>query len=561
MNSNRMQLHSRQSRWIVALLSLTLLLWAAALGDLFRISPLFMWLVKRFPGPWVVFGAMVVCPLVAAILSWRRSRGAPRPLPWRLTSGLGGLLVMAWMATIGYAHLMKVAGPKPPRNPSAPRPIEAQVGLPVFPGAEGFGTRTRAGRGGKVIEVTSLADDGPGSLRAALAEPNPRTIVFRVGGTIELTEHVFINHPFVTVAGQTAPGDGICLKNAGLIVNTHDVLIQHLRVRPGNEGRVDADTNDAIQILGHNGHLDGAHHVVLDHVSVSWSEDETVSTWFGAHDITLSWCIISEALNRSRHRKQTHSAGLLIGDSSYHVSVHHCLLAHNDFRNPLIIEGGTHDLVNNVMYNWGVSPAEVVDYRSNTFLNFVGNYFLPGPSSRTPFYGIILAPDSRDAVPQVFVQGNIGPSRPAGVRAAGEWGLVNLRWGPETIAPELYRASTAFAAPAVTVSSASEILERVLAEAGAILPARDAVDSRVVASVRNKTGAIIDSPAQVGGHPVLNSGMPPADTDHDGMPGAWETAHGLNPHEATDGSGDLDGNGYTNLEEYLHSLSRHATER
>ncbi|MBI2924112.1 MAG: pectate lyase [Verrucomicrobia bacterium] len=561
MNSDRMQPHGRQNRWIVALLGLTLLLWAAALGDLFRISPLFMWLVKRFPGSWVVFGAMLVCPFAAAILSWRRSRGAPRPRPWRLTSGLGGLLVLAWVATIGYAHLMKVAGPRPPQNPSAPRPLEAQVGLPVFPGAEGFGTRTRAGRGGKVIEVTSLADDGPGSLRAALADPNPRTIVFRVGGTIELREHVFINHPFVTVAGQTAPGDGICLKNAGLVVNTHDVLIQHLRVRPGNEGRVDADTNDAIQIFGHNGHPDGAHHVVLDHVSASWSEDETLSTWFGAHDITLSWCIISEALNRSRHRKQTHSAGLLIGNSSYHVSVHHCLFAHNDFRNPLIIDGGTHDLVNNVIYNWGVSPAEVVDYHSNTFLNFVGNCFLPGPSSRTPFYGIILAPDARDAVPQLFVQGNLGPSRPGGANAAGEWGLVNLRWGPDAVAPEKCRASAAFPTPAVTVSSASEILERVLAEAGAILPTRDAVDARVVANVRARSGAIIDSPAQVGGHPVLNSGTPPADADHDGMPDAWETAHGLNPNEATDSSGDLDSDGYTNLEEYLHSLSRRTTER
>ncbi|MBI4600765.1 MAG: hypothetical protein HY721_02280 [Planctomycetes bacterium] len=171
-------------------MSVTLLLWAAALGELFRISPLFQGLVKRFPGPWVVFGAMLVCPLAAAVLSWRGGRAAPRPLPWRLAGGLGGLLVVAWMATIGWAHLVKVFGPKSPRNPSAPRPIEPQVGLPVFPGAEGFGTRSRAGRGGEVIEVTTLADGGPGSLRAALGEARPRTIVFRVGGTIELAESV-----------------------------------------------------------------------------------------------------------------------------------------------------------------------------------------------------------------------------------------------------------------------------------------------------------------------------------------------------------------------------------
>lgn len=344
-------------RSVVVLLSITAALWVAFALFQYRVVNIFhRILIKRFPGPWVVFGAMLFCPALAATIALHRTRAGRRP-PWtRATATLGVTFVLAFVALVGAPMVVTAMQPTTPANPSTPRPFEPLAGLPVFPGAEGFGTGTPAGRGGRLIEVTSLADKGPGMLRSALDDPDPRIIVFRVAGTVELEDPLFVSNPFVTVAGQTSPGGGICLKNFGLVITTHDVLIQHIRVRPGNKGRQNADTNDAIQVLGPHGDVSGAHHVVIDHVSASWGEDETISTWYGAHDVTISWSIISEALNRSRHRKGTHSAGLLVGDRSYNVSMHHNLLAHNDFRNPLISGGGTHDFVNNVVYDWG-GPA------------------------------------------------------------------------------------------------------------------------------------------------------------------------------------------------------------
>jgi pectate lyase len=484
------------------------------------------------------------------ILAAKRVRNNKRRGANWIIAGVSGFLFVAFVIFIGVPMVIKAMGPKTPKNPSTPRPFEPQDGLPVFPGAEGFGTRTPAGRGGKVIFVTSLADDGPGTLRAALNYPAPRIIVFRIGGIIELKDRLYVPHPFVTVAGQTGAGDGICIKNAGLVITAHDVLIQHIRVRPGNEGPVDADVNDAIEILGHHGEIDGAYNVVLDHVSASWGEDETISTWFGAHDITISWSIVSEALNKSRHRKRTHSAGLLIGDSSYNVSVHHTLLAHNDFRNPLIIKGGTHDFVNNVIYDWGVLPAEIVDYDSNSFLNFVGNCFLPGPSTQPGPYEILISPER--GIPKIYVEGNIGPHRQD--PQADEWALVGYGYGEKGVAPETYRSRTKYAAPPVTTWSAAVSLETVLAESGATMPKRDVVDQRVIANVRTKSGSIINSPEEVGGYPQLANGVSPTDTDNDGIPDDWERAMELDPNDPSDGNGDRDGDGYTNIEEYLHSL-------
>ena len=425
--------------------------------------------------------------------------------------------------------------------------------LPVFPGAEGFGTRTPAGRGGKVIEVTSLADSGPGSLRDALMHEGRRIIVFRCSGTIVLKSLLFISHPYVTLAGQTASGDGICLKDFGVVVLTHDVLIQHVRVRPGNQGDIRPDHNDAISILGEHGDVEGgAHHVVIDHVSASWGEDETISTWYGPSDITISWCIIGEALDRSRHRKGTHSAGLLVGDGSERVSMHHNLLAHNSFRNPLIIGGGTHGFVNNVVYNWKNIPGEIVDYRSNTFLDFIGNYYRRGPSNVCMGRELITSPGRGKGTPKIYVKGNIGPYR--ATDSMDEWESVGYGWGAR-LADRRCQAIAPFGTGVTTVTSAVRALGDVLAGAGATIPRRDAVDDRIVTDVQAVKGKIIDSPQEVGGHPRLVSTAPPIDSDHDGMPDAWEKENGLDPGSPNDGTMDQDQDGYTNTEEYLHSLT------
>lgn len=550
MNRKTWLAHNRP-RIVLLLLGVAALLWLLALLFLLRVVNIFDRVLMKRLGPLVLYALMSAGPLLAAVLGQQMVRAGQRVWLGRFATGMGSVLFVAFVVVVGRPLLSNALAPDTPINPSTPRALGPQTGLPVFPGAEGFGAHTPAGRGGRVIAVTSLDDHGPGSLRAALETPDPRIVVFRVGGTITLEEPLFIAEPYVTVAGQTAPGDGVLLKDAGLVITTHDVLVQHLRIRPGNQGDVTPEDNDAVAIFGPHGEVGGAYNVVLDHISAGWGEDETISTWYGAHDITISWSIVGEALNRSRHRKETHSAGLLLGDSSYNVSLHHNLLAHNDFRNPLIIGGGTHDVVNNVIYNWGILAAEIVDFHSNSFLNFVGNVFRAGPATVPGNYEILIAPE--EGLPRLYVEENVGPHRPGpGVDA---WALVGHGYGDNGVAPPAYRSPRPFPAPAVTVLDATEALEAVLAGAGASRPRRDPVDRRLVSDVRRGTGAIIDDPDQVGGYPAMSGGPDPPDGDGDGMPDAWERARGLDPSNAADGAGDRDDDGYTNVEEYLFTLA------
>ena len=446
-------------------------------------------------------------------------------------------------------------GCEAPEAPSCP----TEQGLPVFPGAEGFGTTTPAGRGGAVIEVTSLDDAGPGTLREAVAAKGPRIVVFRVGGTITLRSHLEVIEPFLTIAGQTAPGDGILVRSAGVVVFTHDVLIQHLRFRPGIDSPINPEDNDAIAILGKTGDQDGARDVVIDHVSASWGEDELVSTFFGPTRVTVSWSIVAEALDKARHEKGGHSAGLLVAAGSSCVSVHHNLLAHNGFRNPLVQGGGLTDVVNNVVYDWGDLATEITPVTRLTHVNIVGNTYLPGPS--TPAGGpreILVEGDhpinhfgqpwsilSPAGEAWMFVRDNRGPHRPSD--GADDWSLVDP--GPDGPHP-----AERFDVAPVTTLPAQGAREEVLAKAGATAPRRDPVDARIVGEVRDGSGSIIDTPDEVGGFPSLLGGEPPVDTDHDGMPDAWESARGLSPTDPSDSAGDDDDDGYTNIEEYLHEL-------
>jgi hypothetical protein len=240
---------------------------------------------------------------------------------------------------------------------------------------------------------------------------------------------------------------------------------------------------------------------------------------------------------------------LLIGNSTDHVSIHHNLLVHNSFRNPLIIDGGTHDVVNNVIYNWGDIPGEIVDTDSNSFLNFVGNFYLPGPSSVLPSDAVII--NGTDGTPLIYVEGNLSVRRPN--EDADEWAVVTQGWSGDP-APQAYRASGRFPTPPVTTWSPSEAFELVLSQAGATKPRRDTVDQRVVGEVTDKGGLVIDSPRQVGGYPKLATGTPPRDSDHDGMPDSWEQQMGLNPNDPSDSSLSAEDESYTNIELYLHTL-------
>ncbi|MCU0247948.1 MAG: hypothetical protein MUC42_15365, partial [Bryobacter sp.] len=381
------------------------------------------------------------------------------------------------------------------------------------------------GRGGRTLIVSTLADKGPGSLRAALEAKGPRIVVFRVAGIIDLEKPLTIAEPFVTVAGQSAPGDGICLRKFGIRVATHDVVLRHLRVRPGDLAN---DEVDGIAIGG------DSHNVVVDHCSVSWAVDENLSPSGAIRDVTVQWSIIAEALNRSVHKKGSHGYGSLVRAIGG-VSLHHNLWAHNSGRNPRLGDNygkppyPTHDVRNNVIYNQG-GPSVAGD----TFTaNYVANYTKPGPSTK----GLkMLFNPTEKAQLQFFFDGNV---------IEGKLDSFTSRPIVEVKAP--------FTAPAVTTLSALAARDRVLAEAGATLPRRDSVDARIVADVRNATGRIIDKPQDAGGWPAYASAEPPPDSDLDGMPDSWESARGLNPRNPADAAA-LAPSGYSNLEEFLNAI-------
>ena len=430
--------------------------------------------------------------------------------------------------------------------PAAQRgPLTASK-LPVFPGASGFGTRTAAGRGGRVLEVTTLADDGAGSLRAALEARGARIVVFRVAGTITLTRPIEIHAPRVTVAGHSAPGGGILLRDAGLVVATDDVLIRHLRIRPGNSGAIDPENNDALQI-------NGARNVVIDHVSLGWSEDEVVQVWQASRDVTLSWCLFSDALNKSRHPKGRHGAGVLIANGSDRVSLHHSLLANLDFRNPLVKDAGAVDLIENLVYDWGRTGAEVVDQVGREAqLNVIGNLYLPGPASgKIPAFVVNKGEAVGSVWPKIYAYDNRGP--PAVADRDPQFAMFSLGFEGKPL-PEVVRTAVAFKHASVKRIGANGLQAAILAEVGATRPRRDTSDARVIEQVRGNSGRIIDGPREAGGYPRLAAGTAPPDSDHDGMPDSWERSAGLNAKDAADAAADRDGDGYTNIEEYLESL-------
>ena len=284
--------------------------------------------------------------------------------------------------------------------------------IPAFPGAEGYGAITRGGRGGKVIAVTNLNDSGPGSLRAACEAEGPRIVVFKVSGTITLESTLRISKPYITIAGQTAPGDGICIKEYPLLINASEVIIRYIRARLGDETDNDSDA------------IEGRYqkNIILDHVSASWSVDETVSIYH-CENVTIQWCLISESMYFAGHAKGTHGFGGIWG--SNRSTYHHNLLAHHSSRNPRFASGcGYNDFRNNVIYNWGYNSAyggekeqpgnEKLNF---TVVNMVANYYKPGPATRPGNVTYrIINPSSRnkaDDFGKWYVAENIVHGNPA----------------------------------------------------------------------------------------------------------------------------------------------------
>lgn len=429
----------------------------------------------------------------------------------------------------------------------------------AFPTAEGFGASTVGGRGGKIVEVTNLDDSGLGSLRQAMEmETGPRIVVFRTGGTIALKTAITVRNAnsFLTVAGQTAPGGGIQLKNHGIAIRdgAHDVVIRYLRIRPGTDGSTPENGGDidALLVWGN----DGAHsyNVVIDHCSLAWAVDENTNVWDWGTDITFQHCIIAEGTS-SGHSKGPHSMGMLVGsDGRITLSVHHCLFAHNGGRNPKVSWAALTDFRNNIVYNW--SCNNFASFGEHTLdqsakANMVGNLFIKGTNSNCGGDNVCWLAGGET---KIYVEGNRGPAILNGSADGWAIGFLDMaksrEFGRDTPASESqYRSHTPFPAPPVKTHSAEQLMEVVLPRVGASRPSRDAVDTRIVRDVRNLTGAV----GMGSGYPTLETGKPSADTDRDGMPDDWETKHGLNPKDPSDGP-RTSSNGYTNVENYLNGL-------
>ena len=482
----------------------------------------------------------------------------------------------------------------------AHRPTDLpQAEIPAFPGAEGGGMYTFGGRGGKVIVVTNLNDRGPGSFREACETGGARIVVFNVSGIIHLETPISVRAPYITIAGQTAPGDGICIAGESFAIDTHDVIVRHMRFRRGETGVEHREDSFGGNPVGN---------IMLDHTSAEWGLDENISFYRHMYDesegqykqtafkyptvnVTIQNSISAKALDTYNHA----FGSTLGGENAAFVRN---LWASNSGRNPSIGWNGIFNFVNNVVYNWVHRSADGGDYSAQ--FNFINNYYKPGPATptTTPIGHRILKPESgrskldHHVYGRVYAEGNIMEGYPE--ITADNWaGGIQVEDNDGCDGHETYmRQRRPAAMPWLHILSAQEAYDYVLENAGATVPCRDIVDQRIVEEVRNKNPyyvkdamkyqgdvsglapksqaedgsfkhrrmgkdsyklGIITDPRQMGGYPEYK-GTPRVDTDGDGMPDDWEVANGLNPNDPSDANGDINGDGYTNIEKWINGI-------
>ena len=436
--------------------------------------------------------------------------------------------------------------------------------IPAFPGAEGHGMYTIGGRGGRVIKVTNLNDSGEGSLRAAVEAKGPRIVVFEVSGTIELERRLKIRNEYITIAGQTAPGDGICIKNQEVFLDAgEEVIIRYIRFRMGDESQQQADA------LGGQKNKN----VIIDHCSVSWSTDECAS-FYANENFTMQWCLVGESLRHSVHESGKHGYGGVWGGKK--ASFHHNLLAHHDSRNPRLGEYASSyalsdlvDLRNNVIYNWQGNSCYGGEGMN---VNIVNNYYKTGPATtkhRERIIAIRNRIETWDPLYNIwgkfYINGNVLTESERATNDNWSYGVqFDSKWSHiSNTERQNLRLESPLETGIVTTHTAKEAYQKVLQFVGASLK-RDSVDQRIIHDVttgtathmdggNGSTNGFIDTQDAVGGWPELNSFPAPIDIDDDGMPDEWETANGLDPNDSSDGSKDFNNDGYTNIEDYLNS--------
>lgn len=438
----------------------------------------------------------------------------------------------------------------------------------AFKGAEGFGRSTTGGRGGQVIYVTNLNDSGTGSLRNAIATNGARYVLFKVSGNIKLNSPLVITNGDLTIAGQTAPGDGITIQNHPVTINADNIIIRYLRFRMGDDGAAEADA------------LGGRYrkNIIIDHCSMSWSTDEC-SSFYGNENFTMQYCIIAESLRNSVHEKGLHGYGGIWGGKN--ASFHHNLLAHHDNRNPRFDHPGVYsslasaqalrgivDFRNNVVYNWKTDA--IYGGEAGTF-NVVANYFKPGPATANPRRFLHAYAQSATGAPfygfgTFFVEGNVVDGQ-NDITSNNLLGVI-AKNGSATDKSNMVLTSPLTIPASSNSQTAAQAYEKVLLYAGASFK-RDAVDNRIVNDVINKTffangsngssSGLIDSQEDVGGWPELASVEAPLDSDNDGMPDVWEVEMKLDPTTANANLKQLS-TGYDNLEVYLNAIVKTITD-
>ena len=491
--------------------------------------------------------------------------------------------------------------------PWASRPYDLrQAKIPAFPGAEGGGMYTFGGRGGKVLTVSNLNDSGPGSFRWACEQGGARIVVFNVSGIIWLKSPINVRAPYITIAGQTAPGEGVTIAGETFNIDTHDVIVRHMRFRRGKTSVWSRDDSFGGNPVGN---------IMIDHCSCEWGLDENISFYRHMLDlkdgkerqktptvnVTIQNTISAKALDNWNH-----SFGSTIGGEN--TTFMRNLWASNTGRNPSIGWGGVFNFVNNVVFNWLDRTADGGDF--TMMCNFINNHYKPGPV--TPKDNAvshrIVCPEGRSAnmLPwrqfgRVYASGNIVEGNPEVTRDNWAGGIQLIdKDGHRGTQEELtmMRSNEPFEMAPLHIMGADQVFDWVMQNVGATIPCRDIVDEHIVNEVRtgepyyimdyeqkvknhpygdmwglhpdsqNEQGlfryrhlpndsyklGIITDPRQMGGYPEYGPWLPWTDTDSDGMPDEWERQNGLNPHDPTDANGDINGDGYTNIEKYINAI-------
>ncbi len=481
-----------------------------------------------------------------------------------------GVLIMNYFNSVCFTLLSLLAIPA------------AAGAISAFPGAEGYGAASIGGRGGRVIYVTNLNDSGPGSFRDAVTQTGPRTVEFQIGGTISLLSDININASmsYLTIAGQTAPGGGIQTRYATINITdgAHDVIVRFLRHRHGVNLFNNTSNNAAPGLMIYS-YTTPVYNVILDHCSFAWAQDDTGS-WNMVHDISWQWNIFAEAKNSFQNpavyppsgtifdgtagKGSIHGAEPGNGTAFYNISYHHNFLANNNMRNPMLAGHGPIEIVNNVIFNYAAFGTEIQNRGGGAKINLIGNNYKAGPDTYSGRYEMFITQgydtggpngNAIEELPQmVYLNDNLGPHRTSSSQP--QWDIMGYCGVVGTYcsvpASTVYQATSPWpssAFPITTVSSANAV-STVLNGAGAVLPARDAFDAKLVSGYNNGTGTNTEGNIW----PTLASGTPLMDSDGDGIPDAWEIANGLNPNNSADGA-QVAANGYTNLENYLNGVT------